>query len=129
MTTGAMAAVALGRLLSLRREESLVGFGAQFQRTLARINAAPWMFDTDLDLLARGRPGPPPGHLVRVRQAYLARVGRLGTTSPEVRRAFLEVFHLVDRPRSLLRPRVLLPIAQHAVTDRRQPGRRARGSR
>ena len=127
MTTGAMAATTLGRLLSLRREESLVGFGAQFQRTLARINSAPWMFDTDLDLLARGTSGPPPGHRVRARQAYLARVGRLGTTSPEVRRAFLEVFHLINHPRSLLRPRVLLPIAQQAVTDRRQPGRRGSG--
>ncbi len=118
MTTAALGAAALGRLLAQEPVGSLLGLGARFQRTLARLNAAPWMFDTDLDLRVHGVTGPSPGRRVRMRQAYLARLGRLGTTSPHMRLAFLEVFHMLRGPRRLLRPRVLVPIALHAGRER-----------
>jgi hypothetical protein len=77
-----------------------------------------WTLDTDLDLRGPGVVGPKAGRGVRVRQAYLAQLGRLAVERPEARLAFLEVLHMLRGPRSLLRPRILLPVAVRAARER-----------
>jgi 2-polyprenyl-6-methoxyphenol hydroxylase-like FAD-dependent oxidoreductase len=118
MTAAVLGAIALGRGLD---RAGTIGL----QRRLARIAAAPWALDTAIDLRVRGAIGPPPGRRVRARQAYLARVARLGTERRDVRLAWLRVTHMLRSPAALLRPDILARAAAAAARERRA-GRRAR---
>ena len=118
MTTAILGAALLGRLLAQRRDPSIGGLGARYQRRLARLIAAPWTLDTDLDLRVRGATGPPPDRRRRARQAYLARLARLGTERRDVRLAWLQVFHMLRGPRSLMRPEILVRVALRAAHER-----------
>jgi 2-polyprenyl-6-methoxyphenol hydroxylase-like FAD-dependent oxidoreductase len=122
MTTAALGAAVLRGDVTGRGGRVPVQ-GRRFQRRLARIHAPSWMFDTDLDLLAGGGDRPRPGLTVHVRQAYLRHVGQIAVERPEVRRAFLEVFHLLKTRRSLLRPSIAMAVAAHA-TRQHLDGRR-----
>ena len=107
MTTGALGAVLLGKLLRERAEGSLTGMGRQFQRRLARANATPWLLATGQDLRVAGVVAARPGRVLRLRHAYARRVGRSAAGRPELRRTLLEVVHLLRPARTLLRPGVL----------------------
>lgn len=118
MSTAALGAAALGRLLDDAGADAVCRGAGRFQRRLARLCAGVWTLDTDLDLRGPGVVGPKAGRGVRVRQAYLAQLGRLAVERPEARLAFLEVLHMLRGPRSLLRPRILLPVAVRAARER-----------
>jgi 2-polyprenyl-6-methoxyphenol hydroxylase-like FAD-dependent oxidoreductase len=123
MTCAILGAAALGALLS-ERQGCSIGLGRRFQRRLAHIIDAPWLVDTALDRRVSGASGPSPGPRMRARQAYLSRVGRLGTRRRDVRLASLRVAHMLSGPRSLLRPGIALRVAAQAAGEH---AARARG--
>jgi 2-polyprenyl-6-methoxyphenol hydroxylase-like FAD-dependent oxidoreductase len=129
MTTAILGAALLGRLLDERPDPSIDGLGQRYQRRLARLNAGPWMLDTALDLRVQGATGPAPGRRTRARQAYLARIARLGTERRDVRLAWLQVFHMLRGAESLVRPEILVRVAVRAARERAVVGLRGASSR
>jgi 2-polyprenyl-6-methoxyphenol hydroxylase-like FAD-dependent oxidoreductase len=115
MSTAALGATALARLVAEVGAAGAPAHTRRFQRRLARLCAGPWMLDTDLDLRVQGVTGPSPGRRIRVRQHYLARVGRLAVERPAVRLALLEVLHLLRGPSSLVRPSISGLVLARAV--------------
>ena len=55
---------------------------------------------------AGGRPGP----ATRLLHRYLDRVLEVATVDPRVKRAFLEVMHLLRPPAALFRPAIAVPV-------------------
>jgi 2-polyprenyl-6-methoxyphenol hydroxylase-like FAD-dependent oxidoreductase len=116
MTLAVMGAVMLGRHLDRPARDGLTH---RFQRALAAMNATPWRLATATDLRVRGVVGSPPGVRARTCQRYLGHVARRAAEHDTVRRAHLEVLHLVRPARALLRPAVLGPVVAGALREGR----------
>ncbi len=118
MTTAALGAETLERVLA--REPGAPGpeFARRFQRELAKAIAAPWMIASGEDLrwgvASSGMRGAPGSGLVR---RYVERVLRRARQDADVAGAYLNVVGMVAPPSSLFRPRVLLPVLQDALTE------------
>jgi 2-polyprenyl-6-methoxyphenol hydroxylase-like FAD-dependent oxidoreductase len=115
MTVAALGAAELGRCLAEQpRHEPdgcLSGLAVRFQRRLARLTAAPWMFATSEDLRYREVEGSAPGWATRLMHRYVAAVIRLSTRHAGVRKRLLEVFHMLRPPAALFHPGVLFRVA------------------
>jgi flavin-dependent dehydrogenase len=113
LTVAAITAIALGHALSDHRRRhgaDLTGFARRFQRLVARHGADAWQLATGEDLRYPTTQGPRPGRLGRLGYRYGDRVLAVANGHPEVQAAFLRVIHLLDRPATLVHPRVLLPV-------------------
>ncbi len=111
MTTSALGALALDRLLHERRQHhsdgDLRGLGRRFQRQLAKVNATPWLMATSEDFRWPTTEGGRPGSLTRFMHGYLDWVVRAMEVNPVVSLVFWEVTHLLKPPIALLHPRVV----------------------
>jgi hypothetical protein len=67
----------------------------------------PWLLATGEDYRYVEAEGSPPGRLTGLMHRYVDRVIALATRSPQVRRRFMEVLHLVRSPASLFAPGLL----------------------
>lgn len=105
MTAAACQAIALDTSLA-GGEEGLAG---RFFRAAAKVIDAPWQLAVGSDLALPNVPGPRP-LLVRIVNAYIARLQRAATHDPKVSVAFIRVIHLVAAPASLFVPRVFLRV-------------------
>jgi 2-polyprenyl-6-methoxyphenol hydroxylase-like FAD-dependent oxidoreductase len=109
MTTAALGAQTLSALLARRgTRDSLAGLGRQFQRELARVNAAPWQLATSEDLRLPQTTGAKVSMGTRLAHAYFDRVIQLTTERQDVRLAFLRTMHMLDGPGVLFAPRIVV---------------------
>jgi 2-polyprenyl-6-methoxyphenol hydroxylase-like FAD-dependent oxidoreductase len=126
MTTGALAAAALGECLSAQRRRhpdgDLTGLAGRFQSKLARQNAGPWALATGEDFRFRQTTGGKPGRSTRFLHLYVDYLAEMGTTRAIPRLALLEVLHLLKPSWTLFHPRFLLPILAKMVR-RQRPAR------
>jgi 2-polyprenyl-6-methoxyphenol hydroxylase-like FAD-dependent oxidoreductase len=119
MTTAALGARALGQCLASAHASTAGRFGnglaRRFQKTLARINRAPWLLATGEDYRYRETEGEPPGWSMRLKHRFLDEVIRLSTKDTAVRLRFLQVFHMLKPPTTLFRPGLLAGILRQAA--------------
>jgi 2-polyprenyl-6-methoxyphenol hydroxylase-like FAD-dependent oxidoreductase len=127
MTVAAVEALRLRSCLS----DGTADLAPRFLRQAARVIDIPWEISVGADLRFPGVPGPRT-RTVRAVNAYLERLHVAAEHDPAVGRAFLRVVNLVDRPETLMAPRVALRVlrgssgrwaAQRAATS--VPGRSA----
>jgi flavin-dependent dehydrogenase len=121
MTVAAVEALALRELLATTRAADDADLARRFFRRAARIIDVPWGIAAGGDLRLPGIPGPRPA-MVRLVNAYVARVQAAAAVDPAVGLSFLRVANTVDRPETLLRPsvalRVLRAVRSGAVPQR-----------
>ncbi|MGY1737568.1 NAD(P)/FAD-dependent oxidoreductase [Geodermatophilus sp. SYSU D00684] len=101
MTVAAMEALALRQLLAAGVDD----LARQFFRRAARLVDVPWDIAAGSDLRQPSVLGRRSAR-VRVVNAYVARVQAAAAVDAGVGSAFLRVANLIDRPESLLRPRL-----------------------
>jgi hypothetical protein len=114
MTNAAVAATILGGVL--RRRDA--NYAARFQKLLARHNATPWLLATNEDFRFPGTEGDRPRSGTWLVQRYLDRVIVAGLTHRDIFVAFLAVAHMLAGPASLFRPRVMVRVLWHVLTQR-----------
>ena len=112
MTTAALEAAALSRLLSEASDPTTVG--RAFQRQVARILRSPWTLAISADLRFSS-VGVRPGFVTRIMHAYVDRVLRLGTVDPRARRHFLEVQGMMREVSAILRPGMLWQVVRTQI--------------
>ncbi|MBV9126363.1 MAG: hypothetical protein JO112_23690, partial [Planctomycetes bacterium] len=119
MTTAALGAVTLDQCLrSQPAGPARVhdGLARRFQRQLAAVNVTPWLLATGEDHRYPTTVGGRPSRLTRLQQHYVDQVIRLSTRDPQTRLTFLKVLHLIQSPRALFGPRVLLGLLRQAFS-------------
>jgi 2-polyprenyl-6-methoxyphenol hydroxylase-like FAD-dependent oxidoreductase len=122
MTTAALGAEVLDRCLRDGRSAGdFTGLARRFQRALARSNAVPWLLSTSEDYRIPTTEGPPPGPSTRLLHLYFDRVLDLGIERPPVRKAMLEVIHLIRSPAALFRPSITGRVLWRALRRRPRP--------
>ena len=87
---------------------NMVGFPHRFQKALASVVEAPWLFATSEDFRYPATEGKRPFG-IRLLQGYTQRVCRLTATNPFVTQSFYEVLNMLKPPTALFHPRILLP--------------------
>ncbi|HXZ85580.1 MAG TPA: FAD-dependent monooxygenase [Myxococcota bacterium] len=105
MTAAALGAAELDACLAESRD--LRGFSRRFQTRLARVTDAPWLLAIGEDFRSPRAEGPRP-RFMPLLAWYTARVHELTWRDPFTAKRFLEVMHLVRRPRALFHPYVAL---------------------
>jgi flavin-dependent dehydrogenase len=111
MTVAALAANTLRTCLQQqlsRNTGTMAGFSHHFQRALAHVLKAPWLFATSEDLRYSTTEGKPP-LAIRMLQAYTHRVCDLTATEHFVTQSFYEVLNMLKPPIALLHPCILFP--------------------
>lgn len=119
MTTAALAALALGDLLTTparrRYRGGVEGLARRFYRRLVKVNRAPWTLATGADLRVAGVEGPPARGRARLIHRQIARVVPLTTEHQPSRQTMLEVVNMVRPPEALYRPTILAALAKMEV--------------
>lgn len=115
MTVSALGALALDAELHQQRlthpNFDLTGLGQRFQKQLAKVNTTPWLMATSQDRGWTNTEGDAkPSLRSKLMQDYIARVIRLGRQNPKVRRAFIEVVHMLKPPTALMHPKIMLEV-------------------
>ena len=87
---------------------NMVGFPHRFQKALASVVEAPWLFATSEDFHARATICSI-GVRIGMLQGYTQRVCRLMATDPFTTQSFYEVLNMLKPPTALFHPRILLP--------------------
>ncbi len=118
MTVAAEGAVALGETLARARGETR-GVGRLFQKRLAQINATPWSLATSVDFLYPETEGPRPGRTSRLVDAYFKYLTLLSMEEREAYTEFQKVFHLLEPPNALFRPRMMTRVLARALQEHR----------
>ncbi len=108
MTTAARGAVTLAECLREQRRRrpdgDLTDLARRFQRSLAKVNQAPWLLATSEDLRYRIVEGTRPGRITRWMHWYLDRVTAASTHDIVLRRVLLQVLHMTRPPSALFLP-------------------------
>jgi 2-polyprenyl-6-methoxyphenol hydroxylase-like FAD-dependent oxidoreductase len=114
MTVAALEATALDDVL---RERPGIGWERHFQQRVAGVVADPWRMATHDDLRWPGVQlnGKPAGSRARLAQRYLDVLLPAACSDPLVSRAFLAATSMQQPATALLRPRVLVRVAWHAL--------------
>jgi 2-polyprenyl-6-methoxyphenol hydroxylase-like FAD-dependent oxidoreductase len=125
MTVAAVEALALRACLA----EGTDGLARRFLPTAARVVDSPWDISVGGDLRFPGVAGARTAK-VRAVNAYLERLHVAAEDDPAVGRAFLRVVNLMDRPESLMAPRIALRVVRGSSRGRQRapiavPGRSA----
>jgi len=113
MTTAALEAAALNRVLSEVSDRSRIG--RIFQREVARILRSPWAMVTGAELRFSSVEGARVGICTKILHVYVDHVLRLGTTDRWARKRFLEVQGMVRELSAILWPDMLWRVIGSAV--------------
>ncbi|MCC6770603.1 MAG: FAD-binding monooxygenase [Gemmatimonadaceae bacterium] len=105
MTSAALQAAALDRLMRDRRGRSLDGLWREYFRDVARVVSIPWDVVSGEDFRFRETTGARPP-LVGLINRYVGQVQKASSTDPVVFTAFLHVMNMQKVPQSVLAPRV-----------------------
>ena len=126
MTIAALGVKKLDEILRMRNEASrtdgrltdvglvgagLTGIARRFQQEMAKVNTAPWLLATGEDFRYRETVGGSPTLATRLMHRYMDQVIRLSTENREVRRQFMEIFHMMKPPSAMFHPLVLRRVA------------------
>jgi 2-polyprenyl-6-methoxyphenol hydroxylase-like FAD-dependent oxidoreductase len=103
ITVAALGALALRDCLAKGPQ----GLPGRFYRRLSKVVGPPWMLATSEDGRYTLSEGGRPTAATRVMQKYVDRVVSASLEDLEVRRLWLEVFHMLRPPTALLRPGVV----------------------
>lgn len=115
MTVSAMTAVALDAQLR-ETDGNMTGFAARFQKQVARVTKPVWLLTTGADLAWPGTEGGSGKSLVdRLTYWYTDLVMDAVPYDDRVRRAFIDVNHLVLPATALFAPGILWRVARHAL--------------
>jgi len=124
MTIVALGVKKLDEILRMRNEASrtdgrlagvgLAGIARRFQQEVAKVNIAPWLLATGEDFRYRETVGGSPTLATRLMHRYMDQVVRLSTKNREVRRQFMEIFHMLKPPSAMFHPLVLRRVAGQA---------------
>jgi len=118
MTTAALGVQMLDRLLREQKRRhggDLTGLARNFQKRLAKVNAAPWTLVTGEDYRYRGTEGGSPNPMDRFMHRYINHVFQLTTRSAPVRRRFLQVQGMLKPPTALFHRAVALPVLANVL--------------
>lgn len=123
MTVSALGALALDAELEQQRLShanfDLTGLGQRFQKQLAKVNTIPWLMSTGQDRRWANREGDAnPSLRDKLTQGYIARIMQVGQKNPNVRRAFIEVVHMLKPPSALIHPKIMLQVLRQSVMRR-----------
>jgi hypothetical protein len=117
MTTAALGAEVLEECL--REQDGAngdhAGLSTRFQKKLAKANAASWLLATGEDFRVRGVEGGKATFATRLTHRYMDRVLTLSLRDINVRRTFLEVFHMLKPPTALFGPSVVAKVLRGAT--------------
>jgi 2-polyprenyl-6-methoxyphenol hydroxylase-like FAD-dependent oxidoreductase len=116
MTTAALLAEDLRKHLE-RHAPNLDGLARRFQKSVAKINSAPWMLSTSEDLRFRSTEGATPSLSIRLMHRYVDHVLLLGAKNQYVRKRFLEVQGMLKGPEALFRPSILIRVLSQALFE------------
>lgn len=115
MTMSAMTAVALDKELQ-KAGDNLQGLAQKFQKTVARVTRPVWLLTTGADLAWPGTEGgSEPGLMDRFTYWYTDRVMDAIPHDNTVRRAFLDVNHLMRPATALMSPQILWRVLRHML--------------
>lgn len=116
MTTAALGAEVLEECLRESGESGeLTGLSTRFQKRLSKMNAGPWLMATGEDFRVRGVEGGKATFATRLTHRYMDRVLALSLQDIDVRRTFLEVFHMLKPPTALFGPGIALKVLRGAT--------------
>jgi 2-polyprenyl-6-methoxyphenol hydroxylase-like FAD-dependent oxidoreductase len=112
MTTAALGAEVLEECLREQdaADGDYAGLSKRFQKKLAKANAASWLLATGEDFRVRGVEGGRATFATRLTHRYMDRVLALSLRDINVRRTFLEVFHMLKAPTALFEPGIALKV-------------------
>jgi len=110
MTCAAMEAVALGRLLD-RRPDNSGRLAREFYREAARIIKTPWQFAVGADFVYPETVGPRPFG-IDLLNGYSQRLQQGARVDGDLRRTFTAVQHLVEPPRRLFTPAMVARVVR-----------------
>jgi 2-polyprenyl-6-methoxyphenol hydroxylase-like FAD-dependent oxidoreductase len=127
MTIAAMGAMTLDQHLkeqALKQPDgSFVGMAHRFQKALAKLNETPWSLATSQDYRYRTTKGGAPSTVTRFMHRYMDLVSEVATYHIPTRRTLMKVFNLVQSPKSIFAPRVLLRLFLHVFARRQGKGK------
>ncbi|MDQ3652386.1 MAG: hypothetical protein M3458_19360 [Acidobacteriota bacterium] len=122
MTIAALGVKKLDEILRMRNEASrtdgrlagagLTGIARRFQQEVPKVNTAPWLLATGEDFRYHETVGGSPTLATRLMHRYMDQVIRLSTENREVRRQFMEIFHMMKPPSAMFHPHVFRRVAE-----------------
>ncbi len=110
MTTSALEAMALDKLLHEFKTTGGDGLAKMFQTRLAKVIETPWLMATGEDLRYPGTIGGQTNWRDRLVQKYIQQLIDVMPLYPEIGDAFLQVMNLLNAPSTLFRPNILLKV-------------------
>ncbi|MCA0453572.1 MAG: FAD-dependent monooxygenase [Chloroflexi bacterium] len=119
MTTGAMEADDLGKLLDEYKGRDQTGMAKAFQKRLAKLIETPWLMATSEDLRYPATEGAAPNWRIRLVQQYIQRIIAIMPDHPEAADVFLHVMNLVQPPTQLFRPSLLVKVLGSLLTKKK----------
>ncbi|HXG93699.1 MAG TPA: 2-polyprenyl-6-methoxyphenol hydroxylase-like oxidoreductase [Blastocatellia bacterium] len=119
MSVAAMGAMALDQALREQQQRVsdglLAGLAKRFQKHLSKVVALPWMLATGEDCRYPNTEGASPDWKLKLMHKYMDSLLSLTTTNKDVRRRWLEVFHMLKPPAALFHPSILFRVLAQAV--------------
>lgn len=110
MTTGALAAEALGKLLAEYQGKPSDGMAQAYQKRLAKVIQTPWLMATGEDLRYPGTVGAKVSITERFAQKYIEQFIRAMPDYPEIADRFMHVMNLSQPPLVLFQPQVMVKV-------------------
>ncbi|MBI1278158.1 MAG: 2-polyprenyl-6-methoxyphenol hydroxylase-like oxidoreductase [Anaerolineaceae bacterium] len=111
MTTGALEALELNKVLTEYTGKNSTGMTKSFQSRLAKVIETPWLMATGEDLRYPGTEGGKTSWQDRLVQKYIERFIDAMPLYPEIADTFVQVMNLITSPTALFQPRILLKVA------------------
>lgn len=111
---------ALDKQQSRFPEGSLRGLSRRFQKELAKVNSAPWLLATGEDFRFPQTDGGSPNLFTRLMHGYMDQIVCLTTRDKDVRQILLETFHMLRKPTSLFKPRIILKVLKLLLAPRQR---------
>lgn len=114
ITVAALSALTLDDLLQAEKykKNKLAGFSIQFQKSLAKVIATPWLLATLEDFNWSDTKGikPQPWFIYILIQRYMSKLLQKAAKQPEMCQSFAEVMHMLKPISSLFTPQMFLHI-------------------
>ena len=108
MAVAALAALALKQAI---QQGNQPGLAQRFQKTLAKVFAAPWVLATSEDMRSPyTEGGGHPGTAERLMYGYVDGIKRLIAQDPKALRTFVEVSHLLKPSTAMFRPGMIVGV-------------------
>jgi hypothetical protein len=117
MAVAALTALALRQAIQHGNQP---GMAQRFQKSLAKVFAAPWVLATSEDLRSPyTEGGGHPGAAERMMYGYVDGIKRLIAQDPKALRTFVEVSHLLKPSTAMFRPGMIAGVLR--VRNKRKP--------